>query len=345
MWCSSVVQPSRALTAGLVIMIAALVPAAARADGVVITQHVFTNAGLPQLIANYSPDGGLATPSWKICAPDCGPVVATGNAFTPGDQPAGTSFEASTTLAGTTTTAHSRTWLGRVANTAPPTFTGSPVVGSMLTPAAGTWSGGWGNDYSWLGMRACRAADGQDCHAMNAAAFGQPPSKPLTVDSAYVGWYVGAVETRLAAETAIAGVGYSDPTPGHVYPLTSPALAQTVAVSALVGPVTTPSGDDTAGSDSTTVTPEFTSRLVLRKRALLTSGTLRLGTIRCSSRCVAHVTVKAGGTSIKRRLVVKDAKVITVKRNQLPLAATTARIKVSFDGHKGSKSGRLRLRS
>jgi hypothetical protein len=341
-------RPTRSAVPALALTLATLftVPAAAQADGVVISQHVFTSDGQPSLVANYSPDGSLATPQWKICNPDCGPVVATSNVLNPGETAAGTTFEASATPSGgATTTARSRQWLGRVTSTAAPTFTGTPVVGSTLTPSAGTWSGGWGNDFSWLGMRACRTADGQDCHAMDSAPLGQNVTTPLVIDAAYVGWYIGAVETRLAAETAIAGVGLPQATPGKIYPIASPAPGQTVAVSPLVGPVAgLPAATDDPDKDSTTITPVFTSRLALRKKALVKGSLLSLGTIRCSSRCVAHVTVKAGGKTVKHRLVVKNAKAITVKRKLLPARASLARLTVTFDGHRGKKSGRLKLR-
>jgi hypothetical protein len=58
-------------------MCALVVPAIARADGVAITAHVLDADGWPVLIANYGPDGAVATASWQVCAPGCGPVVAT----------------------------------------------------------------------------------------------------------------------------------------------------------------------------------------------------------------------------------------------------------------------------
>jgi hypothetical protein len=43
--------------------------AAASGYGVVISQELLARDGTPSLVANFSPDGSLATPSWAVCAP------------------------------------------------------------------------------------------------------------------------------------------------------------------------------------------------------------------------------------------------------------------------------------
>ena len=117
--------------------------AVARADGVKVTQ-VFGQDGWPFLVANYTPDGSRAVPSWQICAPDCGPVVAIDKVYRPGPTMAGTTFAASATVDGTTTVDRSRAWGGQVTNTAMPTLNGEPKVGqtSRQAPGRGRVAGG-----------------------------------------------------------------------------------------------------------------------------------------------------------------------------------------------------------
>ena len=68
-------------------------------------QAVFDAAGNPELVANFSPDGGLAKARWSICSPPdvtrCTPTPHL-VALRPGPVPAGTVFEASATYEGRT---------------------------------------------------------------------------------------------------------------------------------------------------------------------------------------------------------------------------------------------------
>ena len=68
---------------------------AASGYGVQVSQELLTSTGDPSLVANFSPDGSLATPNWAVCAPDaatCAPAGVTNQFFSPGPTAAGTTF-------------------------------------------------------------------------------------------------------------------------------------------------------------------------------------------------------------------------------------------------------------
>ena len=100
-------------------------------------QDVFNAAGNPLLIANFSPDGSLATPRWSICLPDaqgpCTPAAAENHALEPGPEPAGTRFVATASYADRTYSA-AVTWQGRVQAVSAPTLRGTPREGGVVDP-------------------------------------------------------------------------------------------------------------------------------------------------------------------------------------------------------------------
>lgn len=310
--------------------------AVARADGVKITQELFGQDGWPFLVANYVSSGPRAVPSWQICAPDCGPVVATDSLYRPGPTTAGTTFAASATVDGTTTVDRSRAWGGQVTNTAMPTLSGEPKVGQVLTPSAGTWTGGWGDDVSLVGVRACRTAAAQDCRAMTASSIQPGNPSQVTIDSAYTGWYVGAVEHRAGAQSAYPAILYRFP-PGQVSSLPAPAPGQTVAVGPLSGPVT--AGPDVVPPAAPGTPPGVTGArgfipiATLRKRAARRGGASVLGTISCPGRCVAHLTLRHGRKAVARRIVLNGKRTtIMVRSGTFPREATALRVTVRFEG-------------
>ena len=81
-------------------------------------QSIFNLRGNPLLVANFSPNGSLATAHWSICSPPpkrkCVPRRTGGHALLqPGPRPAGTVFRATARYLGQTYFAQTR-WRGRI---------------------------------------------------------------------------------------------------------------------------------------------------------------------------------------------------------------------------------------
>jgi len=326
----------------LVLACSSLPTTVAHAGGVAISQHLFGEDGWPRLVANHYPYNAEAVPTWKVCSPECGPTVAvaTHGSYQPGPTAAGTTFEASTTVDGTTTTARSRIWGGRVTNTALPTLAGAAVVGQVVTPAAGTWAGGWGDDTSLLGVRACSTPTAEDCRAMNAASLQPGHPSQVIIDRAYTGWYIGAIERRTAAQSVFVAIGYHFPA-GQISGLPAPRPGQTVSAGALIGPITDPSP---APPPESAPAPPFRPRVALRKRAARRGGSLLLGTLICSKPCVARVTLRHGTTATTRRIVVRHERAsIRLWPGTFSRRATSLRVTTRFDGFSTMRHGTVRL--
>ena len=318
----------------LVIVCSLLAPAIARADVIQITQRLIGEDGWPRLTANYNPYG-LGTASWKVCAPECGPVVATGSFYDAGPTAPGTTFQASATVGGTTTTDRSPAWKGQVTSVAPPMFDGEPRVGQPLTPHGGEWAGGWGDDRSLLGMRACPTVAAEDCRVMTDFRT----TSEVTIDPAYAGWYVGAIETRIGSGTVFPAIGYLF-SAGQVSPHRAPTPAQTVAAGALSGPVI---GAPTSQPPTTRL--RFVPRVTIRRRAVRRGGALVLAALRCSGRCVAHATLRHGRKALTRRIVVTGGQAaVKLWPGTFSPRATTVRVTVRFDEHTATAGGSIKLR-
>ncbi len=322
----------------LVIVCSLLLPAIARADGIEITQRLIAEDGWPRLTANLNPYG-LGTASWKVCAPECGPVVATGSFYAAGPTAPGTTFQASATVGGTTTTDRSPAWNGRVTNMTPPMFDGEPRVGQPLTPHGGEWAGGWGDDRSLLGMRACPTVAAEDCRAMTASSWQPGNPSQVTIGPAYAGWYVGAIEARIGSASIFPAILYLFP-PGQVSPNAAPTPSQTVAAGALSGPVI---GAPTSQPPTTRL--RFVPRVTIRRRAVRRGGALVLAALRCTGRCVAHATLRHGRKALTRRIVVTGGQAaVKLWPGTFSPRATTVRVTVRFDEHPATAGGSIKLR-
>jgi hypothetical protein len=441
--------------------------------GLVLAAPASAQGGLPAIGATLTSDGwphltaSSATPSapaptWRVCAPDCGAVVAEGTTFAPGPTAVGTAFEATITAAdGTTTTDRTPAWQGRVAVAAPPTVTGEARIGRPVATQPGTWTGGWGDEFSVAGLRACRTPEATNCREVAPGnPFGPGRQAATTaVDPAFAGWYVGAWERRYASRSVFPAVAIVPPpfgTPADERPAVV-GDAVTVAFGPLIGPVpaartgipprvtgsfavgrrvtprpgTWPDAPDggristavracptrrdtdacvllnalepgvaapggaaqdgrpgpgapvtlgrkllgwylgavdrhrpggtagapvvvpapsATGSDRRVPEPDlvtvhgplaatpvvlgFTPRATIARRVRRGPRVLRLGTVRCAERCVARVTLRAGGRTVRRRLDARGGRSTAVS---VPAAtvgrARALRVRIAFDHH------------
>lgn len=178
-----------------------------------IDQHIFNGDGYPTLVANTNGEGRTPTFDWSICRPaaPCEPVKdINGDAQTlePGEIPAGTYFTVQAKRGKSTANAKSKVWQGTVSAVAFPGFKTAPAIGAPLRPSAAIWRGGWGDDYSVLGVEACRNPDATRCETLwapdedYAYARRRPALGPF-----YAGWYLFATDKHYSAETLFAGVG------------------------------------------------------------------------------------------------------------------------------------------
>jgi hypothetical protein len=220
--------------------ISVIAPAGARpgkATGYgVAVQAVFDPAGHPVLVANFTPNGSLATPRFSVCRPDrgCESLAARQGPLRSGPEPPGTLFIAAARYRGRTYTA-SVTWLGQPHATTSPGVLGAPRKGQVLRPIAARWHGGWSGDFDQLGVEACRTASGKHCRMLGGGELGCPDgsSSPVIGDW-FAGWYVFALDARLPRDTACAGTGYDNNASLPVWPL-GPTVIRSTALGRIVG--------------------------------------------------------------------------------------------------------------
>jgi hypothetical protein len=142
--------------------------APAPAYGVQI-QAVFDRVGDPLLVANFSPDGSLATAHWLICSPDseapCMSAAAKDGSLEPGPEPASTRFVATARYTGRTYSA-AVTWQGRVHAVSAPALGGSAREGRVVHPLPASVD-------RWVGRGVrparCRGVRYRERHALSNA--------------------------------------------------------------------------------------------------------------------------------------------------------------------------------
>lgn len=194
-------------------------------------QAVYDPVGNPDLVANFSPDGGLAKPHWSICSPPdvnvCMPAKR-GNEFQPGPIPAGTVFQATATYKGQTYVARSAPWLGTVRAIVVPRLDGHPRYGARVRPHGASWAGGWqtdptfksqsgpdsggrGPNFDLVSVEACRTRTVRRCVNLSAPQGYGFSRRPPVVGAWFTGWYLFAFDQRLAKDTLFAQPAYGRP--------------------------------------------------------------------------------------------------------------------------------------
>lgn len=237
-------------------------------------QAVFNRAGDPLLVANFSPDGSLATPHWSICRPDAGgrcTAAAKNQVLRPGPEPAGTRFLATARYAGRTYSA-AVTWNGRVQALTLPSLGGIPREGGVVDPLPGQWNGGWGGEFDQLGVEACATASGTRCRMLGGGELGCPDnSSPTPLRGWFTGWYLFALDARLPRDGACAGTGYIANADLPLW-----RIGPTVTRSAALGQITGP--------------PRPSVKIL--RRGVVAHGTLYVARLRCPTRCTVLLEVQ-----------------------------------------------------
>lgn len=209
----------------------------AKTDQGAISERGLTGEGWPWLAGN--PQGaGAKGRAWQRCNPECGEVISTAEFLRPGRTAAGTFFRLSAPDGDVVWEDRTPVWQGQVRSTKPPTLSGQPVVGATVTPRRGSWKGGWPDDGSTVGVRACRTAKGEGCVAISPSLVnGAGRQTSVAIGPAYVGWYVGAIEQRTGKRGSVPAVAVAPPRGTVVSRYPSPTPSPAAAAGRLVGPV------------------------------------------------------------------------------------------------------------
>jgi hypothetical protein len=302
-WRRVLVLPALLVVGGAVVAGASFGPSTHRPRpptyGVSI-QDVFNAAGNPLLIANFSPDGSLATPRWSICLPDsggpCTPAATKDHALEPGPEPAGTRFVATASYAGRTYSA-AVTWQGRVQAVSAPTLGGTPREGGVVDPLPARWTGGWDGDLDQLGVEACATARGTRCRMLGGGELGCPDrtSRPR-LRGWFTGWYLFALDARLSTESVCAGTGYIT---NADLPLWK--VGETVVRSPALARITGPPRPSVS----------------FLRPAVLSTGTLYVAHVRCPTSCTVLVQVESHVYGASRRFSFRGARRLGVSTRKL----------------------------
>lgn len=267
-------------------------------------------------------DGSI--PSWEACRADlthCSPF-ASGNFSTAG-APADTVFRAGKLL--------TPLWKGRLRSTGPPTVSGEVRGNELVTPIAGSWTGGWESDNDSLSLSICKTAASSRCLEINHEGPGSicGPDETTLLDPAFAGRYLRVVDRRYGEGTISAGVGHPPYYPLEIAPATTVSVAIVGRIAPATGPPVANCGpsplfdasiasDGSARVDCTllgcraVLSARCGKRIVRTGRhvsptdyldARSTIVRLRPSAIERLDGCRARVTVRVNGRTLARRTV------------------------------------------
>jgi hypothetical protein len=235
-------------------------------------QAIYGSAGNPIVAGSF---GDLGVGHWSLCSArassSCTPVKSSHGVFESGPVPADTIFELTTEYRGQMFAARTVPWRGSVRATARPQLRGRVRVGATVTPIAGRWAGGWGSESDQLGVEACLTPSGRGCVMLGGGEQGCPGGRARAVVGGwFTGWYLYALDGRIARDYACAGVAYgleADIPPWKV----GPTIARSHRLARVIGP------------PAPTVS--------IRRRAVVRGGRVLVARVRCSSLCPVQLVV------------------------------------------------------
>jgi hypothetical protein len=256
----------------------------------VAIQAVFDTAGNPLLVANFIPDGSLATATWTICPPGTNTICRSADSnrgvLQPGPAVAGTRFVA-TAVYGGISYASAVTWRGQVHALSRPMLRGKRQLNGVVIPVAARWSGGWGNEFDQLGVEACRSARGRTCRMLGGGELGCPDKTSRTrLGGWFTGWFLFALDDRSPRDEACAGTGYTTNADLPIWKL-GPTIVRSGPLGTIAGPPR----------------PQVT----FLTHTLVREDTLLVASVNCRTRCTVKLSITdaKSGTGISGELTAR----------------------------------------
>jgi hypothetical protein len=259
---------------------------AAQAAGLDVSFYYTINQdGTGGLDANVSgsPVGQVPSVSWEACPPGggCTPITPR-TGFSPtvltGTATHGTVYTATVSDGSQTVKATSLPWLGLVQSVRAPTIQGNLRAGGLITPVAGTWKGGWGNERSLLQIQVCRTSTALACVVVaDGFYWDKCPGAGAVLTYNFVGQYVRVIDERIGAHAVFPPFGVGSPSALH------PMEPGSTAAATVVGPIAAAAGPPDSGCG---LPPP---RVTIPKRAKRHGKRLEVGQVGCFQRCQVRV--------------------------------------------------------
>jgi hypothetical protein len=269
--------------AWLVLMLATA--AVARGDDAGRIQAYLKADGSGGMNANATPGQAVEEWSWQTCPADgsaCQPFTNGRHIDTAGAPP-NTVFLATETSTGQT--ARTPIWRGVPVAATAPTVRGDVRANSLVTPVAGTWTGGWEGDYDRTQLAACRRPNGTACTTLTDYEYGGDcPGNSAVIDVAFTGQYLRVADQTLGPNTLFLEVGHSSPYGSRVWsagPTTSVAMAGKIAPAA--GPRRSACGPPPIAA-----------------KPSLNLGAAGIARVRCEAACVVVLRARGVRRSVQR---------------------------------------------
>jgi hypothetical protein len=273
------------LVAGAWLALTLATAAMARAEDAGRIQAYLNADGSGGMIANATPGQSVEEWSWQTCPADgsvCQPF-ARGRHIDTAGAPPNTVFLATETSTGQT--ARTPVWRGVPIAATAPTVRGDVRSNSLVTPVAGTWTGGWDGDYDRTQLAACRRSNGTACTTLTDYEYGGDcPGNSAVIDVAFTGQYLRVADETLGPDTAFAEVGLSSPYGGDVWtagPTTSVAMVGKIAPAG--GPRRSACGPPPIAA-----------------KPSLNLGTTGIARVRCEAACVVVLRARGTRRSVQR---------------------------------------------
>jgi hypothetical protein len=210
-------------------------------------QAILSAYGTGEMIANSQTNPSGETWSWQTCKTDGTGCTAFPNGLANGQtahngQIAGTVGAPSETVfkavASDGPVATSPVWHGNVTPGAPPSVVGALRANALVTPVAGTWSGGWDGDFDQFQLAACVQPNGTNCITLtDPRAPGGCPKEAAVIDPFFAGRYLRVADQRWGVNTYFAVQALGSPYEGTAW-LAGPSTS--VAVVGQIAPATGP---------------------------------------------------------------------------------------------------------